>query len=146
MTSPSRTLLHGEITDSIIGCFYQSYNKLDVGFVERVYMAALHRELRRAGHRVQREVPKVIMYDGEPLTTFRLDMVVDDLIVVEGKAGQVLPVGSERQVHNYLRVTDLEVGLLLHYGPKPVFKRYLCTRDRKGRIDLRRPNERTAES
>lgn len=139
-------LLHGDLTESVIGCFYQSYNKLDVGFLEHVYAAALERELKRAGHRVAREVPTRIMYDGEPLAWFRLDMIIDGTVIAEVKAGQALPAGTERQVFNYLRVTDLEVGLLLHYGPRPNFKRYMCTKDRKGRVDLRHHTERTADS
>jgi GxxExxY protein len=142
-------LLHGELTASIIGCFYKSYNKLDYGFVEHVYAAALDRELKRAGHTVAREVPSRIMYepgDTEPLAWFRLDRIVDGLVVVELKAGQALPPGAEKQVYNYLRSTDLEVGLLLHYGPKPTFSRYMCTRDRKGRVDLRHHTERTEDS
>lgn len=133
----ARYLLHQELTESIIRCFYTSYNKLDFGFLEKLFSAALHKELVKAGHRVQREVLTRVFYDGEVIGYYRLDMIVDDLIVVEVKAGEALPPGVERQVYNYLRATNFEVGLLFHYGPRPTFKRYLCTADRKGGFDLR---------
>jgi GxxExxY protein len=133
----AQPLLHQEITASIIRCFFTSYNKLDFGFSEHVVTAGLQKELVKAGHQVDREVLTKVMYDGEAIAHYRVDMVVDKLIVVEVKAGADLAPGADRQVFNYLRATQFEVGLLFHYGPRPTFKRYLCTADRKGGFDLR---------
>jgi GxxExxY protein len=108
-----------ELTRAIIGCFFTTYNKLGAGFLESVYAAALQRELMRSGHHVQRELPVQVMYDGEPLAFQRLDFVVDRVVILELKAGPHLPPRATRQLHNYLRATNLSVGLLLHFGEKP---------------------------
>jgi GxxExxY protein len=88
-----------------------------------LYLAALERELRMRGHQVTRECAVRVMYKGEPIGWQRLDMVVDDLLIVEAKATQQLHESAARQLNTYLRATNLEVGLLLHFGPKPQFFR-----------------------
>ena len=101
-----------------------------------MYLAALQLELKKAGLSFAREVDIGVNYDGIRIARFRVDMLVEEKIIVEVKASAALAAGAERQVFNYLRATDLEVGLLLHYGPRPVFKRYICTNDRKNGRDL----------
>ena len=64
-------------------------------------------------------------------------MLVENKIVVETKTLRALPEETEHQVFHYLRSTNLEVGLMLNYGPRPKVKRYLCTNDRKHGLDLR---------
>lgn len=116
-------LLHREITRDIILAFYEAYNELGFGYVESLCAAALERELRVRGHAVVREYAVRVMYKGEELGFQRLDMLVDDRVVVELKSTAVLPPFAERQLLNYLRGTHLEVGMLLHFGPRPMFKR-----------------------
>ena len=137
MPPPDKPLLHQGITESIIRCFYTSYNKLGFGYLENIYVSALTRELLKLGHHVAREVVVPVHYDGDVLASCRLDMIVDKTIIVEAKAGAALADGADRQVYNYLRATRFEVGLLLHFGPRPTFKRFLCTADRKLGFDLR---------
>jgi len=120
-------LVEEALTRSVIGAFYKVYSTLGYGFLEHVYSLALERELIARGHRVAREVPVVIWYDNGPLTTQRVDMLVDDKLVVENKSTAILPAFAARQLYNYLRATDLEVGLLLHFGPKPKFYRLIST-------------------
>ena len=133
-------LLHRETTQAVIDAFFVTYNRLGYGFTEGIYMNALQHELRKAGRDVLREVNLLVPYDEIVVGRCRVDMLVDKVVVVEGKAGARLDHGVEGQVFNYLRSTNLEVGLLLHYGPRPVFKRYLCTNDRKTGFDLRQGN------
>ena len=130
-------LLHQEITQTIIDSFFHSYNRLDYGFPEAIYAAAMQRELAKARLRVDREVNTNVYYDGIILGRFRLDMIVGKAVVVEIKAAPRVTPEFQRQVFNYLRATNLEVGLLLNYGPRPEFRRYLCTTDRKHGMDLR---------
>jgi GxxExxY protein len=130
-------LLHQEITQTIIDSFFTSYNRLDYGFPEAIYAAAMQRELAKAGVRVDREVNTNVYYDGIILGRFRLDMIVGRAVVVEIKTVTRLTPESQCQPFNYLRATNLEVALLLNYGPRPEFRRYICTRDRKHGIDLR---------
>ena len=124
-------LLHEALTESVIGAFFDVYNILDFGFLEHVYSEALERELRSRGHSVGREVGVEVMYKGEEIASQRLDMVVDDCLVVEIKSTMLLPPTAKRQLLGYLRATRIEVGLLLHFGPEPKFHRQILTNDRK---------------
>ena len=119
-------LVDERLTGSIIGAFYAVYRTLGFGFLEHVYVLAMERELRARGHRVARELSVDIMYDGEELCTQRLDMVVDDKVVVETKSTYDLHPAAHRQLYNYLRATRLEVGLLFHFGREPEFYRLTC--------------------
>jgi GxxExxY protein len=119
-------LIEAGLTRSIIGAFYEVYNTLGHGFLEHIYVMALERELRERGHHVAREVAVRVRYKGVELGAQRMDMVVDEKVLVEAKSTEVLPKIAARQVYNYLRATRLEVGLLLHFGPEPAFHRIFC--------------------
>jgi|SRR5688572_30402445 GxxExxY protein len=126
-----KELLHEELTRSVIGAFFVVYNKLRFGHFEHVYVMALERELRKLGHRVGREVAVNVYYDGEILCTQRLDMIVDEVLIVETKSTRELHPAARRQLLSYLHATNLEVGLLLHFGPKPKFHREICDYDKR---------------
>ena len=119
----TEALVYEELTFSVIGAFFDVYNHLGHGFLEHLYMAALERELIARGHRVAREVNVPVFYKGEQIGWQRLDMIVDDVLVIEGKSTTELPREAKRQLYNYLKATHLEVGLLLHFGPEPKFYR-----------------------
>ena len=112
-------LIQEELTRSVIGAFFEVYNELGFGFLENTYVIALERELTARGHLVEREVSIAVRYKGEFLTMQRLDMIVDKTLVVETKSSLLLPPTAMRQLQNYLRSTDLELGLLLHFGSEP---------------------------
>ena len=114
-------LIHERTTHSVIGAFFQVYNALGFGFLEAVYTSALERELRDRGHKVGREVLTPVSYKGELIARQRLDMLVDEKLVVEVKSTYELHGAAPRQVYNYLRGTGLRLGLLLHFGPTPEF-------------------------
>lgn len=122
-------LLEHKTTAAIVGAFYEVYNSLGYGFLEHAYSLALEQELLDRGHRVRREVTFTIQYKGRPLTTHRLDMVVDEKVVVENKSTAVLPPFSKRQALNYLRASGMEVGLVLHFGPEPKFLRVVHSKE-----------------
>lgn len=130
-TSSGVPLLHGDLTDSVISAFYEAYDHLGPGFLESLCVAVLERELRRRGHRVGREVPVPVTYRSEVLGVQRLDMLVDDVLVVEVKAADRLHPAALRQVRGYLRASRLELGLVVNFGPTPRFERVLLTNDRK---------------
>ncbi|MEA2762087.1 MAG: hypothetical protein QOD47_1371 [Gemmatimonadaceae bacterium] len=116
-------LIEGTLTHSAIGAFFEVYNTLGYGFLEHLYVRAMEEELRARGHRVAREVAVRVRYKEIILGVQRLDLIVDDTLVVEAKASSELHQASTRQLYNYLRATNLRVGLLLHFGPEPVFHR-----------------------
>jgi GxxExxY protein len=116
--------LHEEaLTQSIIGAFFEVYNRLGFGLSERDYAGALDIELRLRGHRVSPEVPIEVWYRGHVLGLHRLDMVVDRKVIVENKATHELHPSAARQCFTYLSASRLEVGLVLRFGPKPNVKR-----------------------
>src|SRR5476651_653842 len=119
-------LLEEELTRSVIGAFYEVYNTLGFGFLEHLYMTALERELVARGHRVAREVVVRVNYKGQPLGVQRLDMIVDEKLIVEGKATLDLHKSAVSQAYNYVRATNLEVGLVLHFGSEAKFHRVVC--------------------
>jgi len=118
-------ILEAELVRSIVGGFYDVYNYFGYGFSERTYCGALAHELRDRGHCVVRELVVDIRYKGLHVATQRLDLVIDDRIIVENKAAEKLCSADRLQLLSYLRATKFEVGLLLHYGPTPRFERYI---------------------
>ncbi len=111
------------MTKSIIAAFYEVYNTLGFGFLESVYAAALERELLSRGHAVAREVSVRVFYKGTDIAWQRIDMLVDEKVVIEIKAMPMFPSSATRQLLNYLRATRLEVGLLFNFGLDPKFER-----------------------
>jgi GxxExxY protein len=120
-----RDLIEERLTHSVIGAFFEVYNNLGYGFLEHVYVVALERELLTRKHRVAREVAVQVFYKGDHLAEHRLDMIVDQKLVVETKSTHELHKSANRQVYNYLKSTNLEVGLLLHFGPEARFYRFV---------------------
>jgi GxxExxY protein len=103
-------LVEEELTHSVIGAFFDVYNTLGFGFLEHLYVIALERELSARGHRVARQVGVRVMYKGECLGIQRLDLIVEDKVVVATKSTYELHKAAQRQVYNYLRGTNLELG------------------------------------
>ena len=124
MTRPQ--LLEERLTHSVIGAFYDVYNALGFGFLEHLYATALERELAARGHRVVRERRVRVFYKEAEIGVQRLDMVVDERLVLEIKSRAELHPDAWRQLHNYLRATRLELGLLLSFGRRPRFSRVIC--------------------
>jgi len=118
-------LLHKELTGEILGGFFAVYNALGYGFLEHVYANALSLELRNRSLRVEREVAVEVQYQGQPVGNFRMDMVVERRAIIEIKACATVGLGEQRQLFNYLRASRLPVGLLLHFGPEPQFRRLI---------------------
>lgn len=124
-------LFEERLTHSVIGAFFDVYNTLGFGFLEHIYVMALEGELLARNHRVAREVAVQVFYKGQWLGQQRLDMIVDEKLVVETKSTQELHKSAHRQVYNYLRSTNLEIGLLLHFGPQPRVQRVICRNQKK---------------
>jgi GxxExxY protein len=124
-------LLHGEITEVVIAGCFTVYNTLGYGFQESVYRNALAVELAFRGLRVQREVPVEVPYRGVRVGTFRVDLFVEDKVMVEAKTQTALTEVDSKQLTNYLSATAIEVGLLFNFGPKPKLQRMVLTNDMK---------------
>ena len=118
---------HKELTSTIIGCFYDVYNELGYGFLEKVYENALKYELEKKGFIVQKQKPIDVYYDKVLVGEYFADLIVNDLIIIELKAAESLCDEHEFQLINYLKVTEIEVGLLMNFGKKPEIKRKIFT-------------------
>ena len=139
MESSSVSLKHRELTEKIIGAFYDVYNELGHGFLESVYEQALAIALAQAGMKVERQVAAAVWFRGKQIGDFRADMVVDRSVLLELKAARTIDQAHEKQLLNYLRATDIEVGLLLNFGARAQFRRLVYENERKKiRVDPRR--------
>ena len=109
-----------EITEKIIKCCYNVYNKMGFGFLESVYEKCLLIELSKAGLKFENQKPINVFYDGKPVGQFVADILVEDVIIVELKSVQQLAKVHEAQLVNYLVATDKPVGLLINFGEEKV--------------------------
>jgi GxxExxY protein len=116
-------LIEEELTSSIIGAFFAVHRHLGFGFLEQIYASALEIELRERGHDVARQFGAIVRYKGIEIAYQRLDMIVDNKVIVEIKSTEKLHRDAARQLFNYLRATTFEVGLLLHFGRDANFSR-----------------------
>ena len=124
-------LLHQDLTSLIIKTFYEVYNELGYGFLEKVYQNALLIELKNMGLKVSSNEKIKVYYKGENVGDYYADIIVNNTIIVELKAAEYIVEAFENQLLNYLRGTDCEVGLLLNFGKKPEFKRRVFENKRK---------------
>ena len=115
--------LHQELTSKIIHCFYKVYNTLGYGFLEKVYENALMFELTKNGLFVERQKPIKVHYEDKLVGEYFADLIVDNKIILELKALESLIEEHELQLINYLKATDIELGLLLNFGKKPEVRR-----------------------
>ncbi len=122
---------HSDITQKIIGAYYSVYNNLGTGFLEKCYEEALKIELHAMGLSVETQVPITVYYKGQVIGEYRADMIVEKTVLVELKAIKDIHESHFAQLVNYLRATEIEVGLLLNFGtiePKPhrkIFENHL---------------------
>src|SRR5437764_209174 len=122
--------IESERERSIVGAFYATYNYYGFGLAESVYAGGLQYELIDRGHTVVRELAVNVKYKGRHVAWQRLDMVVDNRIILEIKATEILPAFAKRQLINYLAVTTFPLGLILHFGPEPRFHRFVDSQKR----------------
>ena len=123
---------HWDLCHKIIKVFYAVYNELGFGFYEIVYEEALALSLTEAGFTVARQVSTPIWFHGKRIGEYKADLIVNNAVLIELKSAQALDTAHHAQVLNYLRSTDIEVALLLNFGPKASFKRLVFENTRKG--------------
>ena len=116
-------MIEEELTGRIIKVFYKVYNTLGYGFIESVYHNAMIIELLNEGFQVESERHIAVYYNDRVVGTFAADLVVDGKVILELKAKERLHEAHEAQLLNYLRSTEIELGLLLNFGKQPEFKR-----------------------
>ncbi|RKE03087.1 GxxExxY protein [Marinifilum flexuosum] len=120
-----------ELTDKIIEAFYKVYNQLGIGFQEKVYENALLIELDKRLLNFEKQKNIKVYYEGQIIGDFYADIIVNKCVIIELKAVESIRLEHEVQLVNYLRATNIEVGLLLNFGHKPQIKRKVFANDRK---------------
>ena len=123
MNTDKDGLKHGTLTQKILGVFYDVYNELGHGFLESVYHRSLVLALESVGLSVCRRVTIPVWFRGNEVGHFQADILVENCVLLELKATRTLDSSHRAQLLNYLRATEIEVGLLLNFGEKPEFKR-----------------------
>jgi len=129
---------HKEITDIILRSFYEVYNELGDGFLESVYENALYIVLTGYGLCVKKQKDISVFFRGKEIGGFKADLIANEKVIVELKAVRALATAHEAQLINYLKATNIEVGLLLNFGRKPEFKRFVYDNKRKNISDDQR--------
>ena len=122
---------HADLTEKVLEAFFEVYGELGYGFTEKVYRNALAIVLRDKGLKTETEKEIQVLFRGAVIGEYRVDLLVEDKIIIELKAAAALAVEHEAQLLNYLKATPIEVGLLLNFGPKPSSKRRVFDNTRK---------------
>ena len=122
---------HQNLTEDIIKIFYKVYNVLGYGFLEKIYENAMMIEFRKAGIPAEAQSPIEVTYEGEIVVEHAADIIVDSKVIIELKAAKKLAEDHHAQLLNYLKATEIEVGLLLNFGPKPEISRKVFDNFRK---------------
>jgi len=123
--------LHSDVTSIIIKAFYKVYTQLGYGFLEKVYQNSLLIELRKSDFDCSPLCPIDVFYEDAKVGFYIADIIVNNCVIIEIKAAECLCEEHEAQLTNYLRATDIEVGILLNFGKKPEFKRKVFSKEYK---------------
>ncbi len=131
MNADYQDFKYKELTEKIIKIFYRVYNKLGYGFLEKVYENAMMIELRKVSIPAVAQSAIKVFYEGEIIGEYLADILIENKVMVEIKASKSLVEDNEAQLLNYLKATDIEVGLLLNFGPQPEVRRRAFDNSRK---------------
>lgn len=117
--------LHRDITEKIIKAFYNVYNVLGFGFLEKVYENAMMIELSLMKLICEKQKPIDVYFKEKKVGEYFADIIVENKVIIELKAAEGLIPEHEAQLLNYLKATNIEVGLLLNFGKTPQIKRQI---------------------
>jgi GxxExxY protein len=138
MYADQHGLKHAELTERLIGIFFSLYNEIGHGFLESVYEQAFSVVLAENRIFFERQIAIPVWLHAQKIGEFRADLLVERKVLIELKTGRDIDSAWEKQLLNYLRATDVEVGLLFNFGPTAQFKRYAFENERK---NPRNPSE-----
>lgn len=125
---------HSELTGKILGAFFQVHKELGYGFSEKVYENALCILLTELGMKVEPQVHLHVYYHGQKVGEYIADLIVNDVVLLELKAAEKIVEDHAAQLLNYLKATNIEVGLVLNFGPTAEFRRKVYDNERKGTL------------
>lgn len=117
------SLIHSEITGNIIKSFFKVYNAFGYGFLEKVYENAMLLELKALGIDVEAQKPIKVFYEGVSIGEYFADIIVSNKVILEIKTSAGIDKAHEAQLLNYLKASEIEVGLVLKFGQTAQYKR-----------------------
>lgn len=122
---------HQQLTEQIIKAFYKVYNALGYGFLEKVYENAMYIELTEMGLKVMRQKKILVYFKQQVVGEYSADLTIEDVVICELKTNDTIAEDNEYQLVNYLKATNIEVGLLLNFGKKPEIRRKIYDNNKK---------------
>ncbi len=131
MFARARGLLLQDLTARTLGAFYETFGEIGFGFSEAICAAAMAMVLTERGIRFERQPRIEVRFRGSLIGLMRPDFIIENTLLVELKTSRSIEPWHEAQVLKYLRATSIEIALLLNFGPRPTFKRFILTNDRK---------------
>ncbi|WP_188220570.1 GxxExxY protein [Flavobacterium pokkalii] len=134
-----KTFPHSDLTKTIIGVFYNVYNELGYGFLEKVYHNSMIIELKSRGFEIKSQKKLNVFYKNEIVGEYIPDIIVNHSVIIELKCVEYMTDTHECQLLNYLKATDCEVGLLLNFGKDPQFIRKIFTNEYKKHYKKQEP-------
>ena len=124
-------LLHKNLSDTILKIYFEVYNGLGYGFLEKVCQDAMYLELKSQGYKVKAQKQIKVYYKSQLIGDYFADLLIENSIILEPKACRCLLDEHKSQLLNYLKATDVKIGLVLNFETTPEFKRSIYTNDRK---------------
>lgn len=124
-------MIQEQLSRKLVSAFFDVHHQHGHGFLESVYANALAVELEFLGLTVRREVPVVVHHRGREFGKYRIDLLLEDAILVEVKASLKLGEADQRQLINYLKATPYELGFLFNFGSRPTFLRRVLSREHR---------------
>ena len=128
------SLLHQSIANTILKVYYEVYNELGHGFLEKVYQNAMYFELKARGLKVESQKEIKVYFKQQLVGEYYSDLIVENKVIIELKATEVLMNAHVAQTINYLKATPIEIGILLNFGSEPEFKRLIYTNNKKSNL------------
>jgi GxxExxY protein len=122
---------HSDITKKIMKAYFNVYNTLGYGFLERVYENAMILELEKSGLHCEKQKAISVYYDNHIVGDYFADIIVEEKVIIELKAAEMLVEEHSMQLVNYLKATNIEVGLLLNFGKEVEYKRKVLSNEFK---------------
>lgn len=114
-------MTENDISYIIRGAIYKVYSHLGPGLLESVYVAALKYEMQKEGLKVLSEVPVPVYYENEKLELgFRIDLLVEDKVLIEVKSVEKLAEVHHKQVLTYLKLKDIKLGILVNFNVESI--------------------------
>jgi GxxExxY protein len=131
-------MLYENLTKIILESCFEVSNELGIGFVESVYQNALLISLRQKGLKAEKEVVLKVKFRNVTVGEFKVDILVEDKVIIELKAVTALVSEHKAQTINYLKASGIEVGLLVNFGnPKIEYRRFDNKFTEQDKLNLR---------